>query len=59
MYDGHMARQGLLIGVAVKSGMSRKAIRLYEAAGILPSPSRTPAGYRVYGPETLAILGFG
>ena len=54
-----MARQGLLIGeVAAQSGMSRKAIRLYEAAGILLPPSRTPAGYRVYGSEALAVLGF-
>ena len=40
---------GLLIGeVAARSGVSRKAIRLYEARGILPPPRRTPAGYRRY-----------
>lgn len=54
-----MTRDGLLIGeVAVKSGVSRKALRLYETAGILPPPRRTAAGYRTYGPETLAILSF-
>lgn len=54
-----MARDGLLIGeVAAKSGLSRKALRLYEKAGILPSPRRTGSGYRMYGPETLALLGF-
>lgn len=54
-----MARNGLLIGeVAAKSGVSRKALRLYETAGILPPPRRTPAGYRTYGPETLALLAF-
>jgi len=54
-----MARDGLLIGeVAAKSGVSRKALRLYEKAGILPPPRRTGSGYRVYGPETLALLGF-
>jgi MerR family transcriptional regulator, copper efflux regulator len=45
-----MARDGLLIGeVAAKSGVSRKALRLYETAGILPSPRRTAADYRMYG----------
>lgn len=54
-----MARDGLLIGeVAAKSGVSRKALRLYERTGILLAPRRTAAGYRVYGPETLATLTF-
>src|SRR5258705_68749 len=54
-----MARDGLLIGqVAAKSGISRKALRLYEKAGILPPARRTGSGYRVYGPETLPLLGF-
>ncbi len=54
-----MGRQGLLIGeVAARSGVTRKALRLYEAAGILPAPDRSVSRYRVYGPETLALLGF-
>ena len=54
-----MVRDGLLIGeVAAKSGASRKALRLYEKAGILPPSRRTVSGYRVYAPETLALLGF-
>jgi MerR family transcriptional regulator, copper efflux regulator len=54
-----MGRHGLLIGeVARRTGASRKALRLYEAAGILPAARRTPAGYRVYDGETLALLGF-
>ena len=54
-----MARDGLLIGeVAARSGVSRKALRLYEAAGILPAPRRTAARYRVYGNDTLAVVGF-
>jgi DNA-binding transcriptional MerR regulator len=54
-----MARDGLLIGeVAAKSGVSRKALRLYEKAGILPPARRTGSGYRIYGPETLPLLGF-
>ena len=54
-----MGRHGLLIGeVASRSGVSRKALRLYERTGILPAPQRTETGYRVYGPEVLAILAF-
>jgi DNA-binding transcriptional MerR regulator len=54
-----MRRNGLLIGeMAKRCGVSRKALRLYEEAGILPAPGRTEAGYRVYGPETLTLLAF-
>lgn len=54
-----MARDGLLIGqVAARSGVSRKALRLYEAQGILPPARRTTAGYRVYGTDALSILTF-
>ncbi len=54
-----MGHDGLLIGqVASHSGVSRKALRLYERAGILPPSRRTAAGYRVYGQETLALLAF-
>jgi DNA-binding transcriptional MerR regulator len=54
-----MTKDGLLIGeVAAKSGVSRKDLRLYETAGILPAPRRTAAGYRTNGPETLALLAF-
>ena len=44
--------------VVTRSGVSRKALRLYEARGILPPPRRTPSGYREYGPEVLGLLGF-
>lgn len=54
-----MVRGGLLIGeVARRSGATRKALRLYEAEGILPATRRTASGYRVYGDETLAVLSF-
>lgn len=54
-----MESGGLLIGaVAARSGVTRKAIRLYEAAGILARPARTRSGYRLYPPDTLAVLGF-
>lgn len=54
-----MSTDGLLIGeVAKRSGASRKALRLYEAAGILPAPRRTAAGYRVYTETDLHRLEF-
>jgi DNA-binding transcriptional MerR regulator len=54
-----MGGDGLLIGeVASRTGLSRKALRLYERTGILPASRRTTAGYRVYGPETLSTLAF-
>src|SRR5258707_10219129 len=54
-----MGRDSLLIGeVASRSGVSRKALRLYERTGILPASRRTGAGYRVYGPDILTILAF-
>ena len=54
-----MGREGLLIGEAAKqAGASRKALRLYEAAGILPAPRRTAAGYRLYSKATLELLAF-
>jgi DNA-binding transcriptional MerR regulator len=54
-----VSSDGLLIGeIAKRSGASRKALRLYEAAGVLPAPRRTAAGYRVYGEADLHRLEF-
>src|SRR2546428_11869096 len=54
-----MGHEGLLIGeVAKRSGASRKALRLYEEAGILPAPRRTQSGYRVYSSQALDLLAF-
>ena len=54
-----MPRDGLLIGdVAAQSGLSRKALLLYERAGVLPASRRTAAGYRVYDKGTLSLLAF-
>jgi DNA-binding transcriptional MerR regulator len=54
-----MGREDLLIGeVADRSGISRKALRLYELRGILPKPRRTQSGYRVYPPDVLGVLHF-
>ena len=47
------------VGEIVKrSGVSRKALRLYEARSILPPPRRTASGYRVYDDEVLSMLNF-
>jgi len=54
-----MRGDGLRIGeISRRSGLSRKALRLYEANGILPVPRRTAAQYRMYAPGTLEILTF-
>ena len=54
-----MSTNGLLIGqVAKRTGATRKALRLYEDAGILAAPRRTSSGYRLYGTETLDVLAF-
>jgi DNA-binding transcriptional MerR regulator len=54
-----MERDGLLIGeVTRRSGASRKALRIYETAGILPPSRRTPSGYRLYSADSLAVLSF-
>ena len=54
-----MDGNGLLIGeVAARSGVSRKALRLYEARGILTAPRRGPSGYRYYDSDVLRLLTF-
>jgi DNA-binding transcriptional MerR regulator len=42
----------------MRTGVSRKALRLYEARGILPPPRRMASGYRVYAPHVLDVLDF-
>lgn len=38
--------------------MSPQAVRFYEAAGLLPAPARTLAGYRSYDSSALGRLNF-
>src|SRR6266508_2591605 len=54
-----MSRDGLLIGeVAKRSGASPKALRLYEAVGLLPAARRTSSGHRVYDSDAPDLLAF-
>ena len=44
-----MATKQLRIGeLAKRAGCSVKAVRFYEARGLLPVPPRSPSGYRLY-----------
>jgi MerR family Zn(II)-responsive transcriptional regulator of zntA len=40
------------------SGVSVETLRFYEKEGLLPSPSRTAAGYRLYNNETIKHVNF-
>jgi len=54
-----MAPPGLTIGQAAKAaGVTRKAVRVYEARGLLPAPDRSTAGYRLYDPHDVELLAF-
>jgi DNA-binding transcriptional MerR regulator len=46
----------LISDVANRTGLSAKALRLYEKRGLLQPQMRTAAGYRVYGPDELQRL---
>ena len=44
--------------LASATGCNLETIRYYEGVGLLPSPSRTAAGHRVYGGEDVRRLRF-
>jgi DNA-binding transcriptional MerR regulator len=44
--------------VAERSGFSAPTLRYYEEIGLLPEPSRTPAGYRTYDEAMVERLAF-
>lgn len=49
----------LTIGEAAEqTGLTRKAIRLYEDKGLLPPAQRSDAGYRLYSHRDVAVLTF-
>lgn len=43
---------------ARETGLSAKAIRLYERKGLLAPAERTEAGYRLFSPDDTAVLHF-
>jgi DNA-binding transcriptional MerR regulator len=52
-------RQRLTIGEAARrSGVTAKAIRFYEASGVLPRAPRGPNGYRLYDAGAVEVLRF-
>jgi len=54
-----MASDTLTAGQAAsRAGITRKALRLYVAKGLVDEPPRTPAGYRLYGADDVAVLTF-
>jgi len=54
-----MSEKQLLIGRLAKlSGVRPDTIRFYERSGLLPKPSRTASGYRVYNDAALNQLRF-
>jgi DNA-binding transcriptional MerR regulator len=44
--------------LAAETGCSVRTIRFYEQSGLLPVPSRTPAGYRSYDQDVITRLRF-
>jgi MerR family copper efflux transcriptional regulator len=47
------------VGAAAKAvGVSAKAVRIWEAKGLLPPATRTEAGYRLFSDDDIAILRF-
>ena len=54
-----MSTKTLRIGqVAQRAGVGAKAIRFYEANGVISRPPRGENGYRLYSPETVDVLRF-
>lgn len=44
-----MTMQGMTIGQAAQAaGLTRKAVRVYKAEGLLPPAARSTADYRLY-----------
>ncbi|MEW6471534.1 MAG: heavy metal-responsive transcriptional regulator [Actinomycetota bacterium] len=54
-----MASASITVGEAARrAGVSPKAVRLYEAKGILPPAERTQSGYRTYSEQDVEVLRF-
>lgn len=44
--------------VAARAGVNPQTLRYYERRGLLPTPPRTPAGYRAYPAGTVRVIRF-
>ena len=44
--------------VAEQAGVSIDTVRFYERRGVLPTPERTPSGYRIYEASTVERIRF-
>jgi MerR family transcriptional regulator, mercuric resistance operon regulatory protein len=44
--------------LAAHAGVNIQTVRFYERRGILPKPSRTASGYRVYSAEAVRLIRF-
>ena len=53
-----MSRTMTIGAAAAATGLTRKAVRLYEARGLLAPTERTAAGYRAYNEADLGRLHF-
>lgn len=59
MHDAGMERTRLTVGVlAERSGVGVETIRFYEREGLLPTPARSKAGYRLYVHDTVERVRF-
>lgn len=57
--DASNPEQVVTIGEAARrAGLTAKAVRLYEARGLLPPAVRTASGYRCYSPADVQLLRF-
>lgn len=53
-----MAQTFYISALSKQAGVPVKTIRYYEDVGLLPKPSRTASGYRLYTPDTTDRLHF-
>jgi len=51
-------RQTFIGTIAKQTGVPIKTIRYYEEIGVVPRPTRTASGYRLYGPGIVDRLQF-
>ena len=54
----HKTQEFPIGALATESGVNIETIRYYEKIGVMPKPSRSASGYRLYAPEHLKRLTF-